>query len=257
MIKYLNNGEIGLLKEGFYNTLALKKINMMDIDKFMKKELDLNSAINIYKLIIELKRPECYQNYSLVMLEYLLLYNLLDEDNFNKITSIFYNDSDFRQDQREVGYYYDKIAERYIFISEFFNKICSDNKIKIVSADYKDILFNRNSIDLSIFEDIRIALRQYVDSFEFDSEYTDEDIENEYYEIFQDDTNSYVLVDFEIKQNQLSLLNDTFIEEETGLGSGEYTRSGNTYIDITGIQVLEGIGYKFFIALIIIFMNKT
>lgn len=255
MIKHINDGELGKLKVGFYHTLALKKINMLDSNKFKDKELDLNTAIKIYKLIVALDFPTCYPECSSIMLDYLLKYNLLEKDEFNKITEFFRGDSEIETDESiEYG---DYSEERSDYILEFLKKLGDEKCIKIYSETFRDIVLGENEyIDLDIYGDLRNTLREHMDSFQ-DNNATEEDLEEEYYNIFQDDATSYVIKGYVMNDYDLMLLNNTFTNVDSGILSEAYSNEGNTYINISDMQVYDGLAYSLLIILKLIFLKDN
>ncbi|UYZ38995.1 hypothetical protein OD350_29345 (plasmid) [Clostridium beijerinckii] len=254
MLKHINDGEIKILRDGFYNALALKKINILDSNRYSSKELDLNVAIKIYKLIIDLNFSTCYENNSLIMLEYLFKYNLLEEYDFTKITTMFNNHRYFTEEPCNL-------EKRYIYIFKFLHKFASKLEVKIHSAQFTDILFNTESIDMSIYRELRNSLmRDLVSYNEFkycDDKAINEELENAYNELFQEDATSFVLEGYEMNSNQLRFFNSVFPIDDVLIQSGAYTCYGNTYINISNLQVYYEIGFDFFITLVLIFMNKN
>lgn len=261
MIKYINDGEINRLKLGFYNTLALKKINMLDTNKYMNMESDLKTAIKIYKLIAALNFPTCYdENCSTIMMKYLINYNVFTQDEYNEISEIFYGDS--REDYIETiddensidyGEYWE---ERSDYILRFIKKLGSEKGINVHSECYRDILISdEDYIDINIFGELRKLLRDCVGSYESTANYTEADWDNEYVNIFQDDATAYALEGYEMSDYEMMLLTNTFNSSDGGVASEVYVEKGNTYITVSGSQVYEGIGFSFLIILKLIFMN--
>ncbi|WP_315069174.1 hypothetical protein [uncultured Clostridium sp.] len=250
MIKYINDGELESLKSGFYKTIALKKINLLDKNRFLTKEMDLDEAIKIYKEIANINFPSCYSEHSAVMLEYLFRNNLLNLEEISEISRIFYRDSD---EDYDYGEYYD---ERATFVEEFLKEISSENGFNFDINSFRDILIYENEVDLSIYGDLRNSLINNVGSLREISEYDEDDWEEAYANIFQDDAFSHVLVGYEMNDHQLELLNKTFEEVDNGIRSEAYTRNGNTFITISGMQFLDGLNYNFIIISKLIIANK-
>lgn len=256
MFKYINDGELDKLKKGFYITLALKKINIFNINKFMSKDLTLNNATKIYKSIATLKFPTCYSNCSAVMLDYLVEYNLLEKDEFNKITKVFRGDSEIEND--EYIEYGDYSEERSDYVLEFLKKLGSEKGIEIYSETFRDIIDDESEyIDLNIYGELRNTLRDHMSSFQDSANSTEEDWQEEYYNIFQDDATSYVLKDYVMTDNELMLLNNTFTSADSGVLSEAYTNNVNTYINISCMQAYDGLPYSLLIILKLIFMNNN
>ncbi|MVX63718.1 hypothetical protein GKZ28_08415 [Clostridium chromiireducens] len=262
MIKYINDGEINKLKRGFYNTLALKKINMLNTDRFINMEADLNVAIKIYKLMAALQFPFCYENCSTIMMKYLVKNNVFTQDEYNEIAEIFYADKEIEgigmeveniEESIEYGEYWE---ERSDYIFKFLKTLGNEKCITVHAESYRDILISdEDFIDLNIFGNLRNLLRDCVSSYESTANYTEEDWDNEYLNIFQDDATAYVLEGYEMNDYEMMLLTNTFNSSDSGVSSEVFTEKGNTYIIISSIQVYEGLGYSFLIILKLIFMS--
>ncbi|NFO58577.1 hypothetical protein FDB39_17340 [Clostridium botulinum] len=258
MIKSINDGELKRLKEGFYYTLALKKIALLDSDKFMRNDegVTLNQAISLYKLISYLKFPEDFSKCSSIMMDYLFKYNLYNEYDLNGIKSIFYDDSDIDIDEYEQeffdNYYY--LNDRKQYILELLKKLAAENGKVVHCSTYTEIIFE--DIDDNIFGNMRITLRDYMGNYSDDMYvYNEDELEDEYVNIFQDDAIVYAIEGLELNYFQLSILSKSFTGSDSGVSSEVYCENGNTYIVISFCQLTYGIGYSFLILLKLIFID--
>ncbi|UYZ38993.1 hypothetical protein OD350_29335 (plasmid) [Clostridium beijerinckii] len=259
MIKCINDGELDRLKIGFYNTIALKKINMLNVTMFMNKELELDMALKIYTAITALGFPICYSGCSEVMMDYLIKNNLLMKDDVDEINKIFHGDAEIDEEKEtddfcDYGDYWD---DRNNFIKEFLEELCDEKGIEIHVETFRDILAcDDDYIDLDIYGELRTTLRECVGNIEHMADYTDSDWDEEYVSIFQEDATSYVLTGYEMSYYEMKLLTKTFTSSDSGVASEVYTQNGNTFITISDTQIYDGIGYSFLIILKLILIGK-
>ncbi|HBJ1651317.1 hypothetical protein HYH38_16005 [Clostridium botulinum] len=249
MIKRINDGELERLKKGFYRTLSIKKMNILDNNKFINMELDINKAITIYKCIVILKKSNFYTGSSTNMLDYLYIYNMLEEKDYDYICDFF---KDYDIDEIEDEYYCECWDERNDFVNKFIKKLAEEKGIKVHSEYFSDIY--SDCFDDEIYNDLRDFLREYGECYE-EEEVSENDLRDDYYDVFQEDAISYILEGYEMTDYDLMLLNNTFFNIDIGITSEAYTRDGHTYITISNMQILEAIDYSFLIILKLIFMN--
>lgn len=254
MIKYINDGEINELKLGFYNTLAFKKISMLNIKKLMNEDIDLETANKIYELFAEFKFPSCDSYFSETMLKYFVENNWFSQDEFNTITKVFFSNKE-SDSSLEFG---DFSVERYEFLTNFIKEIASEKGIVLHIESFKDIFMSESEyIDINIFGDIRELLRSYISSSVDITNYTYEDWDERYCSIFQDDATCYVFEGYEMSKYEANQLQSTFYNAETAVVSEVYVEKGNTYITISDMQIDVGLGYDFLIILKLILKSKN
>lgn len=70
MIKYINNGEIENLKNGFFNTILLKKLELLPFNDYKEKKVQFNIADSIFRILVALNNSDYYKDANL-MFDYL------------------------------------------------------------------------------------------------------------------------------------------------------------------------------------------
>lgn len=252
MIKNINDGEMDKLKEGFYNTLALKKLNYSNFKEFMNDKLDFNLAIKLCKYLDSYKFPSYYDYFNGLMLQYFVTHKWIDEEDFKTIKKVFDNlsESDYN--------YGDYSMERYDLVMKLVKKICLDHKIEFITETYEDIFMSDiNYIDIEIFGEIRNMLRSYADFEEGTENLSIDEWHEKYYEIFQDNATCFVLKNFVMEDNEVMHMMDTFSRVSEGIQSEVFSSNGNTYIVISDMQMSEGLGYDFLILLKVILISRN
>lgn len=247
-----------MLKRGFYKTLALKKIELIDKRRFIAETLDIDTAAKIYSLIAELNFPIIYSRYSTIMLRYMVRNNILQENHMKEIVKKFYNDyveEDTNSEEDEIDDFY---AERMNYVFDYISEIGVTIGVKVHNEEFRNIVCcDDEYIDLNIFGDLRKSLRENCGSYEEKTSTYDEcDWDDEYVNIFQDEATSYCIEGFIMNDYQTMILNNTFRGVDSGILSEVYTQNGNTYITISGMQFLDGLSYRFFIILTLILLGK-
>ena len=252
MIKYINDGEIQLLKSGFYNCLRLKKFQYMPIEEFKRGEVSFEVAEEIFRLLISFDDPHIVEGYIGIMLEYLLKNDYICKDYYEIIINIFYDESIF--EYGDIDNYGDYVDDRIEFLDDFLKKLCESAKIEYSSASFFDIYYDNEPDE--VFNDLRSTLQFYSGSI---NEAEGEDDEREdYYSLFQDDATSFALIDYKMDDRSLVMLNKVLSYGcEAGVQSEAYVEAGNTYITISSMAIYEGIGYAFLIAFGLILSNKN
>ncbi|UYZ38992.1 hypothetical protein OD350_29330 (plasmid) [Clostridium beijerinckii] len=251
MIKFINDGEIDDLKQGFYNSLALKKINILDIKDSFKSSLNLKSANKLYNFLSEFKFPSVISYFSATIVEQFYESNWISEEEYITINNAFFKDNEYSDE------YMDYSQDRYEFILDFLRKVASENEIKLHIENYKDIFFSDECIDLNLFGDIRNSLRSYIDSSEDIANYSKEKWEEEYYDLFEDNATCFVFEEYEMSKNEISLLQKRFSNQNAAIVSEVYTRNGNTYITISDMEVYIGLRCDFLVFLMLILKGKN
>lgn len=252
MIKYINDGEIKLLKSGFYNCLRLKKLQYMPIEEFKRGEVSFEVAEEIFRLLTSFNNLHIVEGYIGIMLEYLLNNDKICNNDYERIINSFYDESIV--EYGDIDDYGDCVDDRIEFLDDFFKKLCESAKVEYSSASFFDIYYGDEPDE--VFNDLKSTLQSYSGSI---NENEDEDDELEdYYSLFQDDATSFVLINYKIDGRSLVMLNKVLDYAcEAGIQSEAYVKEGNTYITISSMAIYEGIGYSFFIAMILILSHKN
>ena len=257
MIKYMNDGEVSILRNGFFRTLAKKKLDMRDKEEFMNKTTDLNNAIKIFRLIQSLNFTNVYPKSADIMLSYLNTNNIIDNKLYEEALKVFYDDSNIDEvndeDSLEYSDYYDFVYEREELTKNLITKLCKNKNITLYVECYEDIFLGElKGVEVydGIFTSLRNAAGCYMDRDEEEEELGSED----YYSLFQDNCTSFALEGYVMNDFDLIALNNCFKTDECGIASEAYVENGNTYINISNAQFYDGIGYTFIAMLTIILM---
>ncbi|WP_315069175.1 hypothetical protein [uncultured Clostridium sp.] len=259
MIKYINDGEINELKRGFFNTLALKRINKLNLKKSIEDVNDLDSAMKILDSLKALKFPSYESFFFSNLFQYFNNNKWLDDKDCNEdIINIFPGAWIDSLDGDATLSPEDYSAERFDFIDKYIKKIAEKNCITIEVESYEDIFSGEdNFINLEVFGEIRDMLRGCIDSHEVFSVLTRDDLYDKYYECFEDNATCYVLVGYELNEYEVNTLSDTFYNSDSGIASEIFTCNSNTYITISDSEIYAGFGLEFLIFLYLILNRKT
>lgn len=250
MIKYINEGELYKLKKGFMKTIQLKKLQEISIPEFMNREKSFEVAKRVFRMLLSVDSITIASGFAGIMLEYLLDNKLLDNDDYEAIKDYFVDDSINIENSVDLDDYYNYVDERIEFLDKYLKKLSLSIGIEYESASFYDIYHGYEDIEYLVFGDLRDKLREC-------SCVEDNEELEDYYGLFQDDATSYALIGHELNSNQLTLLNDALNRHyENGIQSEAYVDNGNTYINISSTNILEGIGYIFFVAITIILSEK-
>lgn len=250
MIKNINDGEINRLKKGFFNALALKKLELLKINKFISREVNLKTALMIYKILLQLEVKNMFTGYSTIMLEYLLEYEIITPEEY-VCFGYFYDDTDDKEwSDEDCILYSDDYDERESFFYKMLKGLCEQRGLGFYYATSMDIFINRD-INLNIFGDHQKAFREDIlrdEETKNLAEMTAEELEEEYCDYFEDDLLCYAIENYELSTKQIELLNRYLVDcGNFGYPSQVYSKYGNTYIDLSRTLIFESLGKTFLI----------
>lgn len=251
MLKNINNGEIDRLQKGFFNTLALKKLELLEINKFMSIEVNLKTALKIYKILLQLEVKNMFTGYSTIMLEYLLEYEIITPEEY-VCFGYFYDDTEDKEwSDEDCNLYSDNYDSRELFFYKMLEGLCEQKGVVFYYATSMNIFINRN-INFNIFGDHQKAFREDTLTYQETKnlEEMTEELEEEYCDYFEDDLLCYAIENYELSTKQIELLNRYLVDcGNFSYPSQVYSKYGNTYIDLSRTLMFESIGKTFLITL--------
>lgn len=251
----MNEGEIERLKFGFYQTLALKKLTILNINKFMNMEVNLKTALMIYKIMIQLEDKIHYSGYSRIMFKYLLEYKIISDDEYEELYYFYDDTEDEEWTEEEWMAYTESYEQREHSLNYLLEKLCEKKGLNYYYETSMNIFIGKD-INMDIFGEHQKVFRDDVVDYGEVANFEDmdeEELSDKYCDAFEDDLLCHVIENFEISQLQIELLNKYL--HDTGYfayPSQVYTKSGNTYIEISRNTMFESVGKTFIVNLLLV-----
>lgn len=256
MIKYLNSGEIASLKNGFLNTLRLKKLSKcLQFKDFIEGKVSFDTAVKIFYKFISLPSGVIFPGFFYIMLNYLLSNKILDNSDYEKLNKYFFDGSDSEDYQEFIDY----VCERRDSFELVLKKLGNKYGVDIKAATFCDIYYDQID-DIGIFELIQKDLHEYVG---IDSETDINEIEDEeeresleYSSNFMEDATIFVLTNFELNESELKLMESLLDSYTEGILSEAWVYEGKTYITIADGYFLDNTSCILIIVLALFISKK-
>lgn len=195
MIKYLNDGEIKILKEGFFNSILLKKLNMLPFDDYKERKVPFHIADSIFKILIALDDREYYQ-YANIMFDYMSDANIVKFDNV--IDRIRFMDSYMENIIRSTEKCIPENINNKFQIKKLFLLPVDDFMVKKASFDMAKLIFNTLifiDIDEHEYKGYATIMLEYLHTNEYIDSEDYENIRNNYLDTTRADVTEDMISD--------------------------------------------------------------
>lgn len=248
MIKYLNKGEVKSIRRGYFKTILLKILSMYKLDAFQNISESMERACRIYKILMLLNEG-LVPNSSKIMLEYLVKYNHITQSLCDSIKEYYLESLDIEEDDDKD--YYDFWQEREDVFIKIVESTCESCGLEY-DIDYSVRIFVGEDINNDIFKCIQKELRSpdEQDNPDYYKSMSVEELEEEYYSSFEQDSIIIGIKDFILSDDAYILLHDLCGYDYTIILDSIFIMDRNTYLEIS-YNLLEEIEYSFFVVLVL------